>query len=344
MALETITNIAGRIDTTGKKRLHHMHHLEDLSSVFGLDERGKSLFKMRLSHQYSSSSLPEYSSAISMLLSILYHIFTHRADMPNITYLTRALEITSKLALNPDNASCFQSCPRELLAAVADFLSPSELKELPSYGPNSVNVTLFELELRNLTIEALQNICNLSPVAMSLVGSVPNCIDTIYGIATLPSFVASISGAANPNPNPNYPSSYIGGETSHYNVSSSVSKLHHLASVKIHGINTSGVSTSPNLSYSNANSSANVNTVIFSKVAEGSHKAAQLLGLLLSQKEFSEKFRGLRTDLYLAACGDEFMADMVCNKLYSTQSNIFFGRDVGDVQGGVITTLGLPLL
>jgi hypothetical protein len=52
------------------------------------------------------------------------------------------------------------------------------------------------------------------------------------------------------------------------------------------------------------------NHAIIAKVVEGSQKAGQILSILLTQPEFSEKFRSMRTDLYSAACSDDTIAGM----------------------------------
>jgi hypothetical protein len=50
------------------------------------------------------------------------------------------------------------------------------------------------------------------------------------------------------------------------------------------------------------------NHSIIAKVVEGSQKAGQILSILLTQPEFSEKFRSMRTDLYIASCSDDSIA------------------------------------
>eukprot|EP01035_Chromulina_nebulosa_P026694 gene26694-34979_t len=163
IALEAIANIAGRIDMTGKKRLQYMNVLEDLTSVFGNDERSKNTFRMRISHQFSSSSQIEYSITMNILMAVLYHVLHSRATLPHISYILRGLEILNKLAQSPENTLFINNCPHEILDSLVEMLYPSYQRDLPrSYEPTAAG----DLDIRNGSLDALQSMSALSVPVM----------------------------------------------------------------------------------------------------------------------------------------------------------------------------------
>lgn len=292
---------------TGKKRLQPLHFLEDLTSPIYGDERSKNILRLRMSHQFSSSSNSEYFGSMNMLLAVLYRVFKWRHECPHISYISKALETIYKLAANSDNVSFINTCPKEVISSIAELLSPGDLFDLPYYG-SGVTATVMELDMRNGALDALLAMCSQSSTVLLVVGALPRCLELLYTISTAYSsnssggFLqqqlgdSSTGNGNNPYSGSSNPTLTQSINTNATNINSGIQALNHLL----------GISCS-----SNFTAGSHAANLALSKLSEGSQKAAQLMSLLLSHPEFAHKFRLLRADLYLAACADDNIAGLV---------------------------------
>lgn len=280
-----------------------MNTLDDLVTVFGNDEKAKNNFRVRIAHQFSTSSLLEFSSCMNMLLSIVFHILCKRRLAPNVQFILRALEILTRLSQVPENSIFIGACPDEILVSLVELLHPADLDDLTSIsggGGGALDSALspdMELELRNAALEALHSMCTVSTAVAIALGKVPRVADRLFGILmSLASTANHLSTSSTPTVNVNYNFNPEQGASATLPAMSGSSAFQYNASV-----NSSAVA------YGTA-AGMGMGVGMNSRVSEGGQRAAQLLGLLLALPEHELLFKSLRVDLYVAACYDEQIA------------------------------------
>jgi hypothetical protein len=125
LAMETLINIAGRVDLTGRKRMQGYFFSEDaLRLKAAPDAVQRNLMKLRMCRDLSTSSYVPYMTAATSLLSAVTSILCADA-ISDRTLTLRAVELLGRVASNADNSAYLASCPQELLDSIVQLLCAS---------------------------------------------------------------------------------------------------------------------------------------------------------------------------------------------------------------------------
>jgi hypothetical protein len=118
LAIDTLINIAGKIDLTGRKRLPAYYFAED---VLHPTTKRNALFQLRMCTHLSSASQAEYMCVLSQLTAVTSALILGGAFSCR-TLTLKALELLAKLASNADNAGYLARCPDALLSGLVQLL------------------------------------------------------------------------------------------------------------------------------------------------------------------------------------------------------------------------------
>jgi hypothetical protein len=119
LAMETLINIAHRLEIYGTKRLQSScsYYLEELPR----DIVGIGLLKLKMTSPMSAITHDIYCQLLSQLLPIIIAYIT-TTTMINRFFILRGLELLNKLQQLSDNNYYFQDVPMELISALVRLL------------------------------------------------------------------------------------------------------------------------------------------------------------------------------------------------------------------------------
>jgi hypothetical protein len=125
LAIETLVNIGGRVDLTGKRRLQAYYFSEEAMKLrASSDALQRNLTKLRLCWDMSTASYEPYVTAVTALMSAIVSII--RAEsISDRTMTLRAVELLGRIASNTDNAQYLARCPPELIEGLVQLLCAS---------------------------------------------------------------------------------------------------------------------------------------------------------------------------------------------------------------------------
>ncbi len=201
-ALDILVNIAGNIDIYGNKRTSaNDTYLHD-----SFDTQNRNLLKLDISSHMTVSNSQHFGQAVAKLFPCVFRcIASNEREL-----VVRGLRLLTKLASNNDNSSIFALCPQhewEILVSIlyvnmttadcmqlttpqlllGDSATPLILvemnhsKRIPACTGGFFD--LFDLEIRDLALDALQAICSLPvPSIKYLIGQTPKCLKVLAKI------------------------------------------------------------------------------------------------------------------------------------------------------------------
>ena len=125
LAIETLINIAGKIDFSGKKRLQGYYFSENTHRVkASTDALQKNLLQLRVNRQMSTASAAEYVAATTALMSAVTIILSGDS-FPDRSLTLRTIELLGRLATNGDNAAYLARSPVVLFESLVQLLCAS---------------------------------------------------------------------------------------------------------------------------------------------------------------------------------------------------------------------------
>ncbi len=125
LAIETLINIAGKIDFSGKKRLQGYYFSENTHRVkASTDALQKNLLQLRVNRQMSTASSSEYVAAATTLMSAVTIILSGDS-FPDRSLTLRTIELLGRLAANSDNAAYLARSAAVLFESLVQLLCAS---------------------------------------------------------------------------------------------------------------------------------------------------------------------------------------------------------------------------
>jgi hypothetical protein len=170
LAIDLTTNIAGKLDLTGRRKQFGNAWMDDNS-----DTSIKRFFiRNELTQNASEASLRRYQHIMLSFLALL-HKFLIQSD--NRSLLLRSLDILLRLAQNHDNTIIFNRCPDAFLHTILQLIcvnntviDPLDNIDIPNFSTSTASTSsrkppaysgasnheIMDLEIRDAALEVLQ--------------------------------------------------------------------------------------------------------------------------------------------------------------------------------------------
>jgi len=188
-SFEILSNVARFCDVTGRTRTQGNVYL--LPMTHKLYHGKKQELKMSCSDQFSVKNSSQYSSLVVILMQLGLKIVAEAIDRERVY---RGVDLINKLAQCPENGHYFSNAPVKLYDCLVSMLAVTytSVDSITAYHGecerrNRVSASktptafqdLIDNEVRDLALEALFSICQISTSCTEQIGSVPGCITLI---------------------------------------------------------------------------------------------------------------------------------------------------------------------
>lgn len=201
LAFDTLINIGNKVDLTGKRRLHHYHLLDDVTS---LDNKSREFLKLRLSNHFAPATSTEYKRIVRSILPII----TKSLQSRQRALVIRGLELLTKISQCPENLQvlsidirptlellvellCVSTSSAETIVADAIVIGGDTLgryrqpmsQGLPGMGYSPFFCELSDQEIRDTALDTIYALCVMSNQIQIQFAQVPHSLEILFRIA-----------------------------------------------------------------------------------------------------------------------------------------------------------------
>lgn len=214
LAFDAITNIAGRLEFSGRKRNQFTNALDEVPN----DPFTRELLKLRASAAMSAATALTYSSILRTIPTIIVAMLNVKT-MINRHYVVKSLELLNKLILVHENDLFFQNTPYDVMETLMMLLNVSLTRVDPiilesylitgdplgrsrppfapvisctdgvgpfsSVGTLTFSHELVDMDIRENALEVLKVLGKLSTKNGAQLAKVNNSVQVLYNIAVL---------------------------------------------------------------------------------------------------------------------------------------------------------------